>query len=103
MANSIYCARGSRSQIQQAGIERVAMAAIQATAENPAASNADAEIPAMAAIPTCDAAFLTAIYSPRTDGPTISVVIAWRGAWRAAAAILKAANPRIKPRPSVNR
>src|SRR5438477_5745595 len=62
---------GSLSQKQQIGTSRVATAAIVATAEKPAASNAGAEMVAMAAIPTCEAAFLTAMYSPRISVPTI--------------------------------
>jgi hypothetical protein len=43
---------GSLSQTQHTGISSVAIAAIHATAENPDASKADAEIVAIAAMPT---------------------------------------------------
>src|SRR5262245_8778527 len=43
---------GSLNQTQQTGINSVAIAAIHATAENPDASKADAEIVATAAMPT---------------------------------------------------
>src|SRR5262245_47843738 len=89
--------------MQQTGINKVAMAATHATAENPPLSKAEAEIVAIAAIPTCDAAFRTAIYSPRTSGPTISVVRACRGAWRADAAMLNAAIPTTRPIPRLDR
>ena len=42
---------GSLNQTQQTGTNSVAIAAIQATAENPDASKADAEIVAIAAMP----------------------------------------------------
>src|SRR5215468_11642165 len=89
--------------MQQIGIRHVAIAAIQATAEKPIASNAEAEIVATIAIPTCEAAFRNATYSPRTAGDTISVVSACNGACRAAAAMLSAAMPSIKPVPDVDR
>ena len=43
---------GSLNQTQQTGTNNVAIAAIHATAENPDASKADAEIVAIAAMPT---------------------------------------------------
>src|SRR5437867_13085166 len=85
--------QGSLNQIQEIGINNVVKAAIKATAENPPRSNADAEMAAITAIPSCENAFRRAIYSPRISGTTISVVRACSGAWRAEAAILSTAIP----------
>src|SRR5262249_59824819 len=70
----------SLSKTQQTGTSRLAIAATHASAEKPAITKADAEIAATDAMPTWEAAFLTAIYPPRTSEPTISVVSACRGA-----------------------
>src|SRR6266850_2621786 len=71
---------GSRSQIQDSGTNSVVRPAIKATAVKPAESKADAETMATEAMPSWEAAFRTAMYSPRISGPTISVVSACKGA-----------------------
>src|SRR5437867_5089838 len=86
--------------MQQIGISNVAMAAIRATAEKPAASNAEADIVATAAIPNWEDALRIAIYPPRTSATTISVVSACKGAWRAEAAMLSIAIPMTSHIPS---
>src|SRR5438093_10169143 len=81
----------SLNQIHEIGINSVVKAAINATAVNPPRSNAEAEMAAITAIPSCENAFRRAIYSPRISGRTISVVRACRGACRADAAMLSIA------------
>ena len=66
--------------MQQIGITKVTSAAMSATAVNPPASKAEADMVATVAIPSCEAAFRNAIYSPRIYAPTSSVVRACRGA-----------------------
>ena len=80
-------------------MSRVIAADMLLTPANPRASNVYAETAAATAIPSCEDAFRTAVYSPRISAPTISVEIACSGACRADAQILKTTMPIHSPQP----